>query len=112
MNFSVDEIEKAKELKRHQLREKTKLSPRRGSFLYGRHCPKGCSEISEGVHLLIDLDESQAQYIWLPTLDECLELSKSLNLNFSLITDYLHRKRFADGREREGLYQLLIERLR
>ncbi|MDB5039171.1 MAG: hypothetical protein JWQ35_2699 [Bacteriovoracaceae bacterium] len=112
MKFSADEIEKAKEMKRLHLFEKIKLTPQIGSCLFGRHCPQHALPIDEQVFLIIELHESQKDYLWLPTLDETLEITRELKISFSQITDFLHRRRFADGREREGLYQLLIEKLR
>jgi hypothetical protein len=112
MNFSADEIEKAKELKKIRFQEKTTTTPQVGSYLFARHAPAHCIAVAEQIFLITERDESQKDCVWLPSFDELLEASRKMNISFSMITDYLHRKRFADGREREGLSQLLLERLR
>jgi hypothetical protein len=112
VNFSESEIQKAKELKKLRLEEKAELAPTAGSFLFGRHCPEACVQIDGQVFLLIDEKFDSSAYVWLPTFDELLAISRKLKISFSFVTDFLHRRRFADGREREGIYQLLIERLR
>lgn len=112
MKFSDAEIEKAKELKKLNLVKKSNHSPQVGSFIWSRSDLEGCVLLGDQVYLIVSLNDRGSDLIWLPTFDELLEVSRSLQISFSMITDYLHRRRFADGREREGLYQILIERLR
>lgn len=112
MNFSDAEIEKAKELKKYHLQEKMKCSPKRGSYLFVRHAPEKTVRIADQIFLITEEDESQKDCVWLLNFDELLEIAREQKISFSFITDFLHRKRFADGREREGFYQILIERLR
>jgi hypothetical protein len=115
MRFTESEIEKAKELRRlklqNQLAEKNfVLGP--GHYISARECPTGCIEIHPQVFLIVGEWDTNANVIWLPTIDDLLEITTHMKISFSLITDYLHRRRFADGKEREGIYQLLIEKLR
>ena len=117
MNFSEEEIEKARELKRLGFpKERGKQSPvwtpQRGHYLASRHCPTGCIEVASGVFLVIDPHAEQTAAVWLPTLEDCFEVARQTQISFSYVTDYLHRKRFADSAERIGVYQLFIEKLR
>jgi len=107
-SFSETEIQIAKELKRLGIA----LEPKRGRYLSSRHCPEGCIEIAPQVFMIIDPLETQKDAIWLPTFDELLELAKKSDMSFSFITDFIHRRRFADRNEREGLMQAFIEKLR
>lgn len=115
MLFSSDEIEKAKELKRlgNSNSKKTPVwNPKCGDYVWSRHCPSGARSTSqENVFLIMEAPDAEG-LIWLPTFDQGLEMARHFQISFSQITDYIHRRRFADGREREGLYQLLIEHLR
>lgn len=112
MKFTSEEIEKANELARLRFFDKVKIRPAIGSYLTGRKLCAGCVALDEPIFLIVSLDPEQEKLLWLPTWEEALEMTRELKLSFSLITDFLHRRRFADGREREGLYQLLIERAR
>ncbi len=111
MAFSEDEIEKCKELKKLGLQKN--WSPKAGQYVHARECPDACSEISAGVFLIQSPTAiSPTEILWLPTFDDLLTETKRLKITFSQVTDYLHRRRFADKNEREGVYQLLIEQLR
>ncbi|MBN8555261.1 MAG: hypothetical protein J0L93_07445 [Deltaproteobacteria bacterium] len=120
--FSEAEVEKAKELKRLHWKKKLtpenlklveELFPRIGNYLWSRECPEGCiATSSEQIFLVIEKKEAQGENLWLPTFDELLKLSRLFSVSFAQTTDFMHRRRFADGREREGLLQLLIEKLR
>lgn len=112
MKFSESEVEKAKELKRLKLADRAKIIFEIGNYFWGRQCPTGYVQVGENIFLLTGSLDDNANLVWLPTFDEILRLTPALGISFSQITDYLHRRRFADGREREGLYQLLIEKLR
>jgi len=117
MNFTEAEIEKAKELKRLGFpKQKGKdgplWTPQRGHYLHTRHCPPGCVEVSPTVFLITEPNAEHADTTWLPTFEDCLEIARQTQITFSLITDYLHRKRFADTEPRLGLYHLFIEKWR
>lgn len=113
MKFSESEIEKAKELKRLKLHERIKnFSIQPGYYLSARECPKGCIEVAPHIFLVVSTVDPDASFLWLPTFDNLIEATRDLKISFSQITDYLHRRRFADVNEREGVYQLLIEKLR
>lgn len=117
MRFSESEIEKAKELRRLGFpkargKDSPVWTPERGHYLSARHCPTGCLEVSESVFLILDPQPEHQECVWLPTWDDCLKVAGETQISFSLITDYLHRKRFADSEQRLGLYQLFIEKLR
>ena len=110
MNFSESEIEKCKELKK--LGFQKSWQPQVGQYLWSRQTPQGCKQISEQIHLIVDaLPELQSE-LWLPRFDDLIEVCRSRMISFSKITDYMHRRRFADNNEREGLYQLLIDEMR
>jgi hypothetical protein len=106
--WSEKEIELAKELKRLGL----EWTPRRGHYVFARHCPAGCLEIAESVFLVADVTDELTDFVWLPTFDDLLEVARTKDVSFSFITDFCHRRRFADRAEREGFYQLLVERMR
>ena len=110
--FSEDEIEKAKELQKKKIFSRIVARPDRGSFIHARQCPNGCQSINENVFLVVEPSEGQHQEVWLPTIDECLEICRELKISFAQITDYIHRRRFAEGRERLGIYQLILENIR
>jgi hypothetical protein len=112
-SFTEEEISKSKELKKFGFFERLRpLEPTLGSYLFGRNCPKGCIPVQESIFLIVERDESQNNLLWMPQFDELLEMARKLGVSFSLITDFLHRRRFADGKEREGVYQLFLERFR
>jgi len=108
--FSESEISLSKELKR--LGFQREWTPSVGQYLNARHCPPGCQEVSEGVHLILEALPSLRDELWLPRLDDLLTEAKKRNISFSQITDFLHRRRYADRAEREGLLTLFIELLR
>jgi hypothetical protein len=110
MTFSETEIAHAKELKRLGFAQNWK--PVAGHYLSSRHCPEGCIEIEAQVHLVIQPSPSMTDEVWLPRMDDLLLEAKNRKISFSQITDFLHRRRFADRAEREGLMLLLIELLR
>lgn len=113
MKFSESEIEKAKELRKLKLTEKLKnFSFREGHYLSTRHAPEGTIAVSENAFLIVEKNKAHDDCVWLPTFDDLLEICRELQVSFSQITDYIHRRRFADGKEREGIYQLLIDKLR
>ena len=109
--FTDDEISKAKELERLKVFDVfLKSEPLLGSYVRARLCPKGCLETPQAeVFLVVDQKLSGESLSLLPSFDQLLKVAKVRNISFSQITDYLHRRRFADGKEREGLMQLLIE---
>ena len=113
--FSEDEIEKAKTLRDKKIYERARMAPRRHSVFFNRNLPSGVIALSETCFIISDdslFDDIAAKSLWLPSFDEALEGLRHLDISFAQITDYIHRKRYADGRERLGLYQLLIETLR
>ncbi len=117
-DFTESEIEKARELKRLKFptakfaKSPTPWVAKSGHYVFARHCPEGCQSVQEQVHLVISPRAELEDTVWLPRMDDLLEVAKNHQVSFSQITDYLHRKRFADKNEREGLYQLFIELLR
>lgn len=110
MTFSEAEIAHAKELKRLGFGQDWK--PLAGQYLFARHCPEGCIEIAPQIHLVMQPSPSMTENVWLPRMDDLLVEAKNRKISFSQITDFLHRRRFADRAEREGLMQLFIELLR
>ncbi len=120
VNFTDDEVKLAKELRRlgfpDKPRGQTKSPPanpacQAGQYFWARRCPKGCCPIQENVFMVTEsnLDDVGSEGVWLPTFDEGLEVARTHGISFAQITDFMHRRRFADGREREGLYQLFLE---
>ena len=118
MKFTDSEIEKAKELKRLKLQDRIEnFSMGAGRYFWARENwakenSNSSIQIQSQIFLAVENLEVGPHFIWMPTFDDLLEIAPQLQITFSQITDYLHRRRFADGREREGLYQLLIEKLR
>jgi len=111
MSFSESEIEKCRELKRlglHRL-----WHPAVGQFIVAKSPLEGTQGASEATAIIIDAEAvDRDAAIWLPTFDDLLQICRELKISFSQMTDYLHRRRFADQNEREGVYQLLIETLK
>ncbi len=108
-----DELKILKELKRVQFFEKIKpLGPRKGSFVFSKHPLQNCAELGEHVYVLLTDKIEDTEFLWIPHFEELLEVARAQNISFSLITDFIHRKRFADGKEKFGVYQLLLERFR
>jgi hypothetical protein len=112
MNFSEAEIEKLKELKRLKIYERLSFQPTIGSWIFFSDKLDNAFQVAENTYILLSSSEVPDRAIWLFTFDEILRAAHELKISFSQVTDYIHRKRYADGREREGLYQLLIETLR
>ncbi len=113
MTFTEIEIEKAREIKRSKkITPVVNWEPKAGQFIHARHCPEGCQEIQPGVYLIVTPSSALKDQVWLMTIDELLEMAQTLQISFSFITDFIHRRRFADGKVREGIYQILIEKFR
>lgn len=112
MEFLDTEIEKLKELKRMKLYERISLKPQVGSYLFSNESLPSAIRLTDSIYIISSPAEIPERAIWLLTLDEILAATRELRISFSQVTDYIHRKRYADGREREGVYQLLIEALR
>lgn len=112
--FRSEEIEKARELKKLQFPKKwlPNWKPEVGHYFWSRKAQEGTQAISEDILLVVSPHSSHEDLVWLPTFDDLLRYSKDLGISFSMVTDFLHRRRMADGKEREGFYVLLIERLR
>lgn len=115
--FTDSEIEKFNQLKKLKLQERANCAPRAGSFFIiktqqAKTPHDSFARLSEDVYVMLLPSQIPDSALWLLTFDELLSAARNLNVSFSQITDYIHRKRFADGREREGLCQLLIESLR
>ncbi len=84
--------------------------PAKGDYLYARNCPPGSAETSQAqIFVVLEITSETADCLWLPRFDDLLSIARERKITFSQITDFIHRRRFADGREREGLIQLLIE---
>ncbi len=113
--FSDEELQKAKELRDKKLIDRSGLSPSVGSFVFSKSPLTMTVALENDFHVIVrivDATSVEDHGLWLPTLDEALHIARQLKISFAQITDYIHRKRYADGRERLGVYQLLIESLR
>ena len=110
MIWTESEIDLARKLQLKGLETKASLRPQIGSCLLTKS-PSPHLPLGDGI-VLVTHESLPEKYTWLPSLDEALQICRTLHISFAQITDYIHRKRYADGREREGVYQLLLEVLR
>lgn len=110
MKYTTEEIEKLKELKRLKTLDRLQKSPfEAGALVFSKYPPQNALRLEENIYVLTAPAPSQEDFLWLPSLDDLLVIASELQISFSQITDFLHRRRFADGKERLGVLQLLIE---